>query len=305
MYYIIVNPASKSGMGQQKWLELEQTLKSSLMTYQVFFTKKTADAMHFAEKITQNNKASQINLIVLGGDGTVNEVLNGISDFKKTVITYLPTGSSNDLARDLHISSDVSVALNRARQLAKPRAMDYGTVQYKNGSRRFAVSCGIGYDAAICEEAFRTKMKSILNKIGLGKLVYVYLGIKQITKPSAITCELYLDDAPPLYFDHLLFSTFMIHRYEGGGVNFCPNADYHDGILDICLINNIKGLKGLRLLPLAMLGKHEYAKEVHSYQAKKVRIKTSSPLFVHTDGEIVGKLQELTLTCEKNKLHYS
>lgn len=305
MYHIIVNPASKSGLGIRKWHELEEYLKKEMMTYTVYFTRKTKDATRIATEITASCASSPCQIIVLGGDGTMNEVVNGISDFEHTTLIYLPAGSSNDLARDLHIRSDVNLAIARAKQKTEPLSMDYGTITYgAHHVQNFLVSCGIGYDAAVCEAVFHAKAKSFLNRIGLGKLVYLYLGVKLLFKRTSVGCDLYLDDHSPIHFDGLMFAAFMIHRYEGGGFKFCPRADYHDGLLDICLVNNMRGGEIFRLLPLAFFGKHIHSPNVHIYRAKKIRIKTSDPLFVHTDGEICGKQTEITVTCHKNGLNY-
>ena len=102
MYHIIINPASRSGRGAKIWSEqIEPALKKSDAVYQTYFSKKAGEVKHLAAQITAEYKDDpDLKLIVLGGDGTVNEALQGIADPSKVILGYIPTGSSNDLARD-------------------------------------------------------------------------------------------------------------------------------------------------------------------------------------------------------------
>lgn len=305
MYHIIVNPASKSGFGLKKWKELKKLLLSDLDTYNVQFTSGQMDTYKCIRKLTSGNFVRPLNLIVLGGDGTINEVLNGIQDFDETILTYLPTGSSNDLARHMQKSSDPGELIKSLSKFKSPSSMDIGTVRYKGGKRRFIVSSGIGFDAAVCEQAETSTLKKVLNIFKLGKLTYGAIAIKLLLHTPKTSCALYLDDAQePIHFDNMLFCAVMNHKYEGGGFMFAPDADNSDGYLDICLADSIKLWRALFLLPLALKGKHIGHKGIYHYRAQKITIETSAPLPVHTDGEICGHFDRLTINCEPNQLRY-
>lgn len=99
MYDFIVNPNARSGLGGRIWKELEQLLKEQKAEYRVHFTKYQRHASRIAEEITTDGEEHTI--VVLGGDGTVNEVLNGITELSKVTMGYIPMGSSNDFARYL------------------------------------------------------------------------------------------------------------------------------------------------------------------------------------------------------------
>ncbi len=96
MYYFIVNPSAGSGSGMKKWKMIAALLKKQNLPYKVYFTRKSGDAVRFAQAITSRHEP--LILAALGGDGTANEILNGICDFENTIFSYIPTGSSNDLA---------------------------------------------------------------------------------------------------------------------------------------------------------------------------------------------------------------
>ena len=102
MYHFIINPAARSGLGEHMWKKLEPLLKQRRISYQAVFTRYQSHATKIAEEITSDG--DRHTLIVLGGDGTVNEVINGIVYLGQTELGYIPLGSSNDLARGLEAS---------------------------------------------------------------------------------------------------------------------------------------------------------------------------------------------------------
>lgn len=202
MYHIIINPASRSGRGAKIWSEqIEPALKKSDAVYQTYFSKKAGEVKHLAAQITAEYKDDpDLKLIVLGGDGTVNEALQGIADPSKVILGYIPTGSSNDLARDLGIPKEPKAALDLILRNASPRVMDLGRLTYLDEdqpeeSRLFAVSCGIGFDAAVCAEAMHSPIKDTMNRIGLGKLTYLGIALKQLITARKVSCTLTIENA--------------------------------------------------------------------------------------------------------------
>lgn len=316
MYHIIVNPASRSGRGLKYWNIIEPILKEKCIDFQVYFSKAIGHTTTLVQEITSAAKQSsnQIHLIILGGDGTVNEALQGIECFENVSFSYIPTGSSNDLARDLKIPRDPLAALDEILNMAHVRVLDIGRLHYERayqngenvivGDRYFSVSSGIGFDAAVCEEALSSKIKDVLNKCGLGKLTYLGIAVKQLLTAKYISGTLFLDDLPPLPLDRLFFIATMIHQYEGGGFCFCPSADDSDGYLDLCVVTRLPKLKMLFVLPTAFKGKHYRFNGIDSYRAKKVTIQTSAPLWVHTDGEVKVKADLIHLNCIPDKLKF-
>lgn len=304
MYHIIINPASRSGKGIKIWKEqVEPALSSAHVAYRSYFSRQAGDVAKISGKIMSQAAESPVSLIILGGDGTVNEALQGIPDTSKVILGYIPTGSSNDLARDLEIPRNPSAALRLILHSGKALPMDLGTVTYSDGSRRrFAVSCGIGYDAAVCEEALHSKLKRALNKLGLGKLTYLSIALKQLFAARAVSGKLTLDDGASIDIGSILFTSCMLHRFEGGGFMFCPDADAGDGLLNLCAVGDLPKALVLFALPTAFRGKHYRFKGITPYTAGKVTIEASSPLWVHTDGEVTQKSGNITVTCQRHAI---
>lgn len=304
MYIFIVNPNSRSGMGSRIWNTVEPVLNERNIRYRVFFTKYQCHAVKLVREITSDGQAHTI--IVLGGDGTVNEVVNGIAYLSKTTLGYIPTGSSNDFARSLCIPTDPLTALDNILRPSRYLSVNIGILTYnnKNGvkKRRFAVSTGMGFDACICHEAMISHVKVLLNKLRLGKLTYVGIALRQLLTLTPCRVTVTLDDSRRISFDRAYFATAMNFKYEGGGFKFCPDADCCDGLLDIIVISNLSKLKILTLLPTAYKGWHTRFKGVYTYTCRKAEFKSAAPLPVHTDGEPIYKQTQLTLSLEQEKL---
>ena len=313
MYHIIINPASRSGKGIKLWTQqIVPKLHNAKIPFRAYFSKQVGDVAQLVREICETIKReSETNatspedtvLIILGGDGTMNEALQGLDLTLPITLGYIPTGSSNDFARDLGIPKDPAAALELILNGGKVTSMDIGTITYPNGeNRHFAVSCGIGYDAAVCAESLRSRIKGLCNKIGLGKLTYLGIALKQLFAAKAVSGTLTLDDNDPIPIGKMLFTTGMIHRYEGGGFMFCPNAVADDGLFDLCVAGDLPKLLILFALPTAFYGKHYMFKGISGYRAAKIKIETPVPLCVHTDGEVGHQTTSLTITCKSKAM---
>ncbi len=306
MYQIIINPASRSGRGQEYWNRLKPYLEEQQIPFKAHISDHIGHIAQIMHELTKDltDDSAKLPVIVLGGDGTVNEALQGITRFDKVTLSYIPTGSSNDFARDLGISRDPIEALTHILQTPVKRHMDIGCVEYKDcrkpdpqiEKRYFAVSCGLGYDAAICYEAMYSKIKQVLNRCGLGKLTYLMIALKQLACAKPITAKFTLGSGEPIKLHKLLFLSGMNHQYEGGGFMFAPGADDQDGLLDLCCVSNVSKLKVLCVLPTAYKGKHFRYKGVDAYHTTEYTLKTSAPMWLHTDGEVPALTDEIHVT---------
>lgn len=316
MYHIIVNPASKSGRGIRNWEECQKILNRKQIPYEVFFSEKTGQIEEHVHKMTQDSE-TDCDILVFGGDGTMNEVVSGVCHLDRVCIGYIPSGSGNDLARDMQMSAKTGMLMEKILKNEQGYLMDVGNLRFASVSdehsslyhkenfsevKRFNVSCGIGFDAAVCEEALQSKIKEILNRFKLGKLVYLFIALKQLIKARRVSCDLYLDDREPIHLKRLLFVACMNHKYEGGGFMFGPDADYQDGVLDLCVVGNIPKALILLALPTALKGKQFAFPCIDKYRAREIRVKTSEPLWVHTDGEVYVKSDDIYIKIEPAKL---
>lgn len=295
MYYFIINPHSKSGYGMSIWKRAEAILKEREVSYEARFTEYTGHAKKLAEQIA--HLSCPCTLSVLGGDGTLNEVINGLveTDFSHITLGYIPTGSGNDFARALNLSCDVEKCMDAILSPSQCTAVDIGLAHTQENSRYFLVSSGIGYDANICRNVMVSPLKKAMNKIHLGKLTYVLIALKLLLLYKACPVSIRIDKRETTSSSKFFFITGMNMPYEGGGVKFCPKADFQDNLLDICMIGNLSKLKILALFPTAFVGKHGHFQGVTLTKCKRIDISSKSPLPIHCDGETLGVADHLTL----------
>ena len=318
MYYCIINPSARSGIGKDIWTGLEYKFISAGLDYNPVFTKGPGHATKLMSQFIESAKDSElpIKVIVLGGDGTLNEAINGITDFEKVIVGFVPLGSSNDFSRDLNYPKEYDDLLERIIDGQVIRTLDIGKLTYGSMTkpisrlcndapkkvRYFGVSSGIGFDAAVCEEALASGTKNFLNKIGLGKLTYGIIAIKQLLKADKIPCDIEFDNGRKVHLSHFLFIASMIHHHEGGGFRLAPKANLTDGRFDLCIVGDMKRAKMFLALPFSFFGLHYIFKGVYKYRTSKIHIKTMIPMWVHTDGEVSVKSDDITLECLKQKL---
>ncbi len=282
-YHFIVNPKARSGMGEMIWRMIEPELKKRRVDYCCHMTKSRNHARKIAARITADRRDHRI--VVLGGDGTVDEVVNGIREPEKVTLGYIPIGSSNDFARGLKIPKDPEKALDIILEPRHVIHMDIGVLAAAGRQRRFVVSAGIGFDAAVCHEVCVSKWKVRLNRIGLGKLSYAVVALDRLKKDRPVEITATFADGTKQIFEKAYFAAFMNLPYEGGGFKFCPEASPADGELDVIIVYGLPVVKILCLLPLAFWGKHTGFKGVVIKKCSGVRIRTGTALPLHTDGE--------------------
>ena len=294
MYYFIVNPGSRSGNGKHVWKTVEEILEAEEVEYRVFFTSCRYHATRLAREITARDE--RLTLVAVGGDGTVNEILSGIRDFSKVTFAYIPTGSSNDFARALGLPSDTAAAVQNLLHPSYFRRIDLGRARLGEQTLHFAVSCGCGFDAAICHAAFCSSVKKLLNRLRLGKLTYIATGIRQLLLSRPAPLAITLDGRQTLRFRRTVFAAVMNCRFEGGGVRFCPRALPDDGQLDICVVEGSR-LLIVPLFLLSLAGIHGILPGVHLLRARSVELSSPRKLPLHMDGEPYFLKGKLRLVC--------
>jgi electron transfer flavoprotein alpha subunit/rubredoxin len=181
MLCFIVNEHSRSGKGAKIWKEAEAVLKKKNIAYESYVTQYEGHAFSLAHDICECG-ADDIQLVVVGGDGTANEVINGMTHFEKVRFGVIPTGSGNDLARGLGITGTPTEVIGHILNCREDYVMDLGQVSW-NGCekpRLFAISAGAGLDALVCKKALKSKVKDALNKLHLGKLTYLFLTVQSL-----------------------------------------------------------------------------------------------------------------------------
>lgn len=287
MYHFIVNLNSRTGKARKIWEELRQELDRREVLYVLHETKYAGHAIEISRKLVRSAEDT-VKIIVLGGDGTFNEVINGAREYEKIEIGYIPTGSGNDLARGLGLSADPMENLNRILDSTEYTQMDLGCISWDEGESKkfFAVSAGVGVDADVCRRALSSTLKKVLNKIGLGKLTYAILTIESLFAMPPMNAHIVADGVDYGIMDKVTFIALMNHKCEGGGVPMSPEADAFDGKLSMCCIHGISKLRCLSLFPSLLSAKHTKHSAYLGVDFKEADIVLKTPNVWHTDGEM-------------------
>lgn len=301
-YHIIVNPAGASGKTGKIWQRIEPLFKNSGRDYDVYYStnKHSIESISrdLEEKFASKGTGSKEAMIIVGGDGSVNEAINGLKNPVSFLFGYIPAGSANDLSKGLELPKQPLATAKRILKGTVYRKTDIGMIKYPDTgeTRRFLISCGIGFDAAICEMSLRSKYKDALNKIGLGGLIYLVSAFRLINSQDAGGADLILDETQFIHYNRLLLLACMNNRFEGGGFEFAPDADVSDGILNLCTADPKSNAYFYLAFPFARFGRHAGLKHIHLLKGKEIEVKTEIAMWVHTDGEVKRKSNHILIS---------
>ena len=332
MFHVIVNPTSSSGRGKSQWDKVETLFRKSGAPYKVYFSSAQNRVEDICEDLT--SRGEECRLVILGGDGTMNAVVNGIRDFEKTKVGFIQTGSGNDLIKGLGIKKSREELIETIIKGETVRTCDIGRITYHNRSsvldffthkpvsdksaghiteeasadsgesdnvRLFNISAGIGFDAAVCQRADSSFLKSVLGKIRMGKLIYISEAVHMILASPMVGMKITCD-GKTTYRPRTLFTVVMNTCYEGGGFKFCPDAVSSDGILNLFGANDLNRMNFFRIFPTAYDGNHLRFKGLYTDSGKCFTITSAIPLWVHTDGEVMCKSSRITIDVYPHKL---
>ena len=304
MYYFIVNEHSRSGKGAEIWREVEAVLKEREISYQAYKTEYEGHAFQLSHDICELQE-EDIRLIVLGGDGSENEVLNGMTHFEKVKGGGIPTGSGNDLARGLGIKGSPTEQLEAILSCEKEFVMDLGEVSWNGGKkpRLFAISAGTGLDALVCKKALKSALKDFLNKIHLGKLTYILLTIESLFTMETTDGAAVSDGKGQKNMKKMIFCAAMNFRAEGGGVPMAPAADAQDGKLSVCCAYGIPKWRTFFCLPFLVTAKHLFIRGFEVTDCAEYDLRLKYPMVLHADGEYCGEVTEIHFKCLPGMLH--
>ena len=300
MLNFILNPSSRSRSGPEVWPMIQRTLHQQSIPYEVFASRFKGHATEIARDITKKNPEET--LIVVGGDGSIHEVLNGISDLSRATLGVIPLGSGNDFANGMGISKDPAKALQNILRQRKIASMDVGCVKKGKTSSRFAVSAGIGFDAAVCHMALSSSIKNSLNAVHAGSMTYSVIAARQILLYDSETVRVRLDGERSFTFPGTWFVAVMNQCCEGGGLRLCPDASATDGILDVFVGAGVTRAELVTALPLARFGLHTKYRGIHFLRCRSVDILTEQKRPIHLDGESGGTDNVLHASLEPDTL---
>lgn len=285
MYIFIVNPVSGNGRGKKVYEKLKKLKVYRNLNKEEYFTMYKGHAKKIAQNIIDKNLKIK-SIIVIGGDGTLNEVVNGLMDLSEPIpIAFIPAGSGNDFRRGAKLPSNPAHILKNVIDKDNSSPYWYGTSHFEENSLAFLNCIGVGFDAIVANRANRSILKRLFNKIGLGKLVYVYALIFELIFYRPISINVHIDGKVKS-FQRCFLLTVSNQPYFGGGMKINPSAQNNCNDFSLLVVDNISKLKVLFLFITVFFGKHTSFKEVNIYRGKNITIEPSKQMLFQMDGEI-------------------
>ncbi len=285
-WYIIVNPNAGKGLGDRDWHQIESFLKQKNLCFVVKFTQSKGHAM----QLTRDGiRKGYRNIIAVGGDGTMNEVVNGC--FNQAVcapneicISMITIGTGNDWGRMFGIPTDYQEAIEVISE-KKTCLHDTGIVHYHHGSRRekrfFINIAGLGFDAIVAQRTNRQKEKG-----RSGKALYMWNLLRSLIAYSYSQAEVVIDGNR---INNKVFTISLgIGRYSGGGMMQTPGAIHDDGLFDVTIIKKMRKGEVIRNLKLLYNGKILTHPKVEGYTGKDILIDSDPLIHLEVDGESLG-----------------
>lgn len=289
--YFIINPQARNGYSKKVWEEVEKELVAHNISFRAFFSEACGHATEIARTIKGELAGNEATLIVVGGDGTFHEVMNGIVGARNIHVGFIPSGSGNDFRRGYDVPKDPISALNFAIERSKhaPTFVDVGEIVDGKGKKtHFINNMGVGFDALISKEANASSIKKMLNKISLGNLIYAYFVIQKVFSFKRADVTLTVDGVEYSY-KKAWFVTIANQPFYGGGMKIAPQASPVDGEFNITVVQQLSRIKFLLVFLSVFWGGHVSFKEVKSFVGKDISIQSNIPLYVHADGECIGE----------------
>jgi len=291
--YLIINPNAGKGKAAKQARFVIQKLETLGFECIAFFTEYAGHARDYVAHL--DGEAHVI--VALGGDGTVNEIINGIDSLESHTLGVIPLGTGNDFAR--LIGARKTKPAFGILQSPNIRSFDIAELDCRTESggkihHRFINTMGIGFDAAV---AVRVQSMTW----GSGILPYLYAVLTTLRRYHAIVAQI---STPEESFKSKLFlATIGNGTTSGGGFILTPQAVPTDGLLDLCFVGDVSIPRVISILPKTFSGSHLSAQEVSIMQARSFQIELERPLPVHADGEIVTtSARELSIRMHQQKL---
>jgi len=280
---VIINPAARGGKTARQWPVISELLKRNDIPFDYAFTEGTGHGIDLAKEAVD---AGYELVVAVGGDGTVNEVINGIVDKNgrgRATLGIICTGTGRDCIRSLNIPDDIS----KACELLATRDcinIDLGRAEYisdgiKN-QRHYINTAGLGFPASV---AARTK--SLKRMGGTIPFLLAFATVFATYKANDIA----FDIDGRMKQERYLLIAINNGRYFGGGMKITPDADPCDGLLDVVTIKDVNKLRLIYNFPKLYKGTHVTHPKVDIYKAKSVDVQTSEKLLLQLDGEVVGE----------------
>lgn len=295
----IINPKAGRGLAP-KLIEEINSMKNT-HNIEIYTTKDVLDAKYYTEKVCRES-TEKLRIYACGGDGTLNEVVNGAYGYHNVEIGCIPMGSGNDFIRNF---GEAEIFRNIKSQL-DGESIDCDLIKYTSDKNNgyFVNMCNIGFDSNVVEATAYMKRIPFVH----GSFAYMLGIISTLIKKKGANLSIVTDRTNDVYEGKLLMATVANGMYCGGGIKGVPRAMVDDGLIDLSIIKTCSRMRFIKLFSSYKKGVHlelDEAKDLIIYRKEKhISIKSEKgDLTVCFDGEL-EKIQEIEFDIIKNAMKF-
>lgn len=276
---VVVNPAAGGGRTDRVWPRLRDALTHAGLHFEWVATRAAGDGVGLAR---EGVRSGYDLVVAVGGDGTVNEVVNGVTGHDGVPLATagaVLTGRGRDACRNFGVPTGMSQAV-AALVAGAEATFDLGVATWANGRRRYFLgAAGAGFDAAVAARAASVGARGTL------PYLFAVLATVRASQPREATLTA---DGATIWRAPLTAAIVANARHFGGGMRIAPRADPADGILDLVILGALGRLEMIRWLPTIYWGGHLANPKVATRRASTITIDAPVPLPSQFDGEVEG-----------------
>lgn len=289
----IVNEHSRKGKNTRS--SITRRMSNYSLSYEIHTTNYKQHAVELACHFAREHEDDTL-IIAVGGDGTLNEVVKGITQSKvNRPVSYIPTGSGNDFARSHDLSKSIEMSLERI--INKNRPVEIDILDCHTDSEHFTAvnSIGFGIDGMVISKLDQTTSKQ---KIGRSSYLLSVLSAFFSQKPFSLSIQ---SDQLSISHPSVLLVVCANHKFFGGGIPIHPLADATDAFIDIVVAEKVSFLELLQILYMLITREtHLSHKKMHTYRVRSCSLTIDSPQYGQRDGELIDQnSRSLSVTTTK------
>lgn len=284
-WLVIINPVSGGKAAPKRWAKIKPLFDAEQISYEEHVTQYRD---HAAEIVRQKLIEGARKIMILGGDGTANDVINGVYtsgvDPSAVVVAMVPAGTGNDWVRTIGKPKDPKHLVS-ALERGQTFLHDVLIVRYQKENTTATRYCmnitGLGFEGAVARNIF---LRS--GKWQAGKLRYQLEILKTLFVYKHTQMQFSVDGKTEIIT--ALSVALGNGKYNGGGLKQLPSAQFDDGKIDMTVITNMPKWKMITSLPKLQSGAHIGMREVRTFSGKQIQISSAPEVHIDADGEYIG-----------------